>query len=286
MSKKMFNDNCEKRIKLAKEVASKCPIKYGKEIVIVGSVSRNLADEDSDVEIEFLTDEKVEEETIINWIKELGGTDLYPYGMPLWDGSTWIIFKYNGYWIEAGWQKIENMKTNLELILDEKVNSHEKLLLASTFKNAIFIRDNNNLKFLQEKLENYPIKLAKDIILETIKPWTVGLAIESRKMLAKRDDKIPFLQRMIPDIQRILRVLYAVNKQWEPDWKWTKHIVEDLKIKPENLEKRIDSIICINESKTSLENCFNLIKDTLNLIPKEYELDDVTDEILKLIYRV
>jgi hypothetical protein len=283
LDKNMFNAECEARIKVAKEIAGKCSLEYGKEIVIVGSVSRNLADENSDIEIEFLVNNLMPEEDRINWIKQIGGTDIYPYGAPIGDGSVWIIFKYKDYWIEAGWQTISSMKNNINPIAAGKVCTHDKLILASTFRDAISIRDNGILRDVQGQLKLYPEKLQKDIILNTIKPWTIDLSIEARKMLSKRGDKMPFLERMIPDIQKILRILYAVNRQWEPDWKWTKYIVSNLKIKPQNLEERIDSIICIKDTKENLNNCFELIKDTLFLIPKDLELGDIVADIMKNI---
>jgi len=283
MSKGMFNKECEARIKSAREIASKCSIEYGREIIIVGSVSRNLADEDSDIEIEFLVDDLISEENMINWIKQIGGTDIRPYGAPIGDGSVWIVFKYKDYWIEAGWQTISSMKNNINSIIEGKVITHDKLILASVLKDAIFIRDNGILSDLQGQLNLYPEELQKDIIVNTIKPWTMGLAIAVRKMLSKREDKIPFLQRMIPDIQSIFRILYAINKQWEPDWKWTKNIINNLEIKPQNLEERIDSIICIKDTKENLKNCFELIRDTLLLIPKDLELDETVADILKNI---
>lgn len=283
MSKDIFNEECESRIKIAREIASKCSTEYGREIIIVGSVSRNLADEDSDIEIEFLVDNLISEENMINWIKQIGGTDIYPYGAPIGDGSVWIIFKYKDYWIESGWQTISSMKNNINSIIEGKIITHDKLILASVLKDAIFIRDDGILSDLQGQLNLYPEELQKDIIANTIEPWTMGLAIAVRKMLSKRDDKIPFLQRMIPDIQRILRILYAINSQWEPDWKWTKNIISNLDIKPQNLEERIDSIICLKDTKENLKNCFELIKDTLLLIPKDLELGETIEDILKNI---
>ncbi|EJO5346683.1 DUF4037 domain-containing protein [Clostridium botulinum] len=287
MRKGIFNKECEDRINLAKEIESKCPIEYGREIIIVGSVSRNLADENSDIEIEFLVDTIISEENRINWIKQIGGTDIFSYGGPIGDGSEWIIFKYKGYWIEAGWQTVSRMKNNINSIIEGKVSTHDKLILASTFRDAIFIRNNGILSDLQGQLKFYPEGLSEDIITNTIMPWTIDLAIESRKMLAKRQDKIPLLQRMILDVQRCLRILYAINKQWEPDWKWTKHIISNLNIKPENLEGRIDSIICIKDTKDNLNNCFDLIKDILLLIPEGFELGEIVTDIInnKLIIK-
>jgi hypothetical protein len=281
--KKIPSEECKERIRLAEEIASKCTLEYGKEIIITGSVSRGLADENSDIEIEFLVDDLMPECDMVNWIKEIGGTKIYPYGAPIGDGSVWIIFKYKDYWIEAGWQKIDTMRDNIKSILTGEVYTHDKLTLASTFKNAIFIRKNGVLDSLQEELNSYPDDLQQKIIMNTIIPWTVDLGLNVRRVLAKRDDKIPLLERMIADVHRILRILYAVNKQWEPDWKWTKHIIKDLDVKPENLIERIDSIICIKNSEESLKNCFQLIYDTLSLIPEDVKSKNTIRKIISNI---
>lgn len=222
---------------------------------------------------------------MVSWIKEIGGAEIQPYGAPIGDGSVWIIFKYKDCWIEAGWQKIDTMRDNIKSILAGEVYTHDKLILASTFKNAIFIRKNEILSSLQEKLSFYPDNLQQKIIMNTISPWTIDLGLNVRRVLAKREDKIPLLERMIADVHRVLRILYAINKQWEPDWKWTKHIVNDLDIKPENLIERVDSIICIKNSEESLKNCFQLIYDTLSLIPEDVESKNTIRKIIDNINR-
>lgn len=286
MIEKKLNKECDARLKIAREIEKKCSEKLGREIIIVGSVSRGLADEDSDIEIEFLVDNIVSETERINWIKEIGGTEIYPYGAPIGDGSEWIIFKYEDYWIEAGWQKINVMEDNLKTILEGKVYTHDKLILAWVLKNAIFIRKDGVVSNLKEDLILYQDLLQEKIIMNTISAWTVDLGLKVRKTLAKRGDKIPLLERMILDIHRILRILFAVNKQWEPDWKWIKYILKDLEVKPANLEERIDSIICITNPEDSIKNCFDLIQDTLLLIPENLKAKETIINIMNNISKI
>lgn len=260
---------CKEKIKLAEEIRDKCPLELGKEIIIIGSVSRGYADEYSDVEIEFLVDNIIPECDRITWIKSIGGTDICPYPAPLSDGSEWIIFKYTGCWIESGWQKINDMKEILTEVMQGKSCSHERLVLTSAIKSAIIIRNSGIISSLQKDLFNYPKELARNIIINTVHPWNIELGLTARRTLSRRDDKIPLLQSMIGDINRVLRILFAINMQWEPDWKWTKYIVRNLNIKPENLLARIDSIICLTDSEKNFNNCLALIYDALELIPEE-----------------
>lgn len=283
MEKTPFSTLCKTRIELAQEIAGKCPLEYGREILIVGSVSRNLADADSDIEIEFLTDESIAEKELLDWIEIIGGTDVHPYGAPLWDGSVWIIFRYGEHWIEAGWQTLPAMQKNVASLLEGQVIAHDRLLLASVVKEALVIRDSGTLRGLQKQLDHYPSGLQKAILEAALAPWTIPLGMAVRRNLAKRNDKIPYLQRLIPDVERVFRILYALNKRWEPEWKWTHQIFRDLEIKPENLEARVDDILCAADPSHSLRCCFELMTDTLLLIPEALDLGATVDAVLKNI---
>jgi len=276
-----MNRESKIRLEIAKEIILKCPLNFVKEAIVVGSVSRGAADENSDIEIEFLNDRIPTEEERINWIKEIGAAQITSYGMPISDGSMWIIFKYKDYWIEAGWQSIDAMKENIENILKGKVTDHERLLLAWTIKNAICLTEGNLIENLQLQLKTYPYMLQKIIISSTLKALTVTLALKVKQALAARDDRIPLLERLIVDIKRILRILFALNGQWEPDWKRIEYIIQDLTIIPENLYNRINKIITIDDSNNSLKMCLELLKDTLLLIPDEFDDNNYIDLILR-----
>lgn len=269
------------RRKIAEEIAYKCPSSIGKEIIIVGSVSRGNADENSDIEMEFLTDTIPTEKERINWIREIGGTQITPYGEPISDGSMWVIFKYKDYWMETGWQSFESMKKNVESILKGEIISHDRMLIAWVIKNAICLTEGNLISNLKEDLNIYPDILQKKIIESSLKSLRLTLALKVKNALAQRMDKIPLLERLIIDVKRILRILFALNSEWEPDWKRIDDIIEDLVVKPKNLSSRINRIITVNNTLESLSTCFKLIKDTLLLIPKELDKNNDVHLIIK-----
>lgn len=283
---KEMNKESKVRYKIAEEVASKCPLNIGKEIIVVGSVSRGVADVNSDIEIEFLNENIPSEKERVDWIKQIGGTQITSYGGPISDGSMWIIFKYKDFWIEAGWQSFEAMKKNVRSILNGEIIDHERLLLPWVINNAICITEGDLIKNLKGDLNTYPDILQKKIILSSLKGLTLTLALNVKKALAEREDKIPLLERLIVDVKRVLRILFALNKEWELDWKRIRYIVEDLEVKPNDLYNRIDKIVTLNSSKESLEACFELTKDTLLLIPKELDENRYIDSILKDINEI
>lgn len=280
------NMECKNRISIGEEISKKCPLALGKEIIVTGSVSRGFADENSDIEIELLVDKKVSEEERIKWIRSIGGTEIKSYGAPIVDGSEWVIFNYKGYWVEAGWQTYSAMENNINDILELKYCTHDRLLTASALKNSKILKDANIISEIKQRLDIYPEGLKKKIILNTIEPWTIELALKVRKSLAARDDRLALIQTMVLDVQRIIRILSALNKQWETDWKWTRHTFEDFTIKPQKLEERVNKILCMNNAEESIKECFNLIYDTLILIPEQLELDQTVGKIANNIYKL
>lgn len=278
---KELNKESEIRYKVAEEVAFKCPSSIGKEIIVVGSVSRGVADRNSDIEIELLNENIPSEKERVDWIKQIGGTQITSYGGPIADGSMWIIFKYKDFWIEAGWQSFKTMEENVDNILKGEIIDHDRLLLPWVIRNAIGINEGDLIKKLREDLNAYPDILQKKIIISSLKGLTITLASQVKKALAERDDKLPLLERLIGDVKRVLRILFALNKEWEPDWKRIQYIVEDLEVKPNDLYDRIDCIITLKDSLESLDKCFELIKDTLLLIPRELDENMYIDIILK-----
>lgn len=286
MTLKDMNMESKLRYKIAEEIASKCPLNIGEEIIVVGSVSRGVADENSDIEIEFLTESIPSKNERVKWINQIGGTEITPYGAPISDGSMWIIFKYKGIWIEAGWQSLKSMKENVRNILNGDIIDHDRLLLPWIINNAICITEGDIIKKLKKDLNVYPDILHKRIILSSLKGLTITLGLKVKKALAEREDKIPLLERLIVDIKRVLRILFALNKEWEPDWKRIKYIVEDLAIKPNDLYDRINRIVTLNNSQKSLETCFELIKDTLALIPRELDVNGDIELIINDINEI
>lgn len=51
-------------------------------------------------------------------------------------------------------------------------------------------------------------------------------------------------------------------------------------------ENNVNSIICIKDTKENLKHCFELIKDTLLLIPEELELGIIVKEIRSKLDKV
>ncbi len=92
-------------------------------------------------------------------------------------------------------------------------------------------------------------------------------------------------ERLVRDTHNILRVLFALNRQWEPDWKWIRYATADLSIKPERLVERINEIFTLPEPERRVTTCQKLLYDTLLLASSEFDVGRaiaMTEESLRL----
>ena len=68
-------------------------------------------------------------------------------------------------------------------------------------------------------------------------------------------------------MQNLWSVLHAVNKVWEPDYKWTTPEGLDLATKPERLSERLNRVFSLEDPEDGIRTAFQLILDVLDLVP-------------------
>ncbi len=66
--------------------------------------------------------------------------------------------------------------------------------------------------------------------------------MEARFALIRRNEILGLHERLVRDVHNVLRILFAINRQWEPDWKWARAATGELSIKPDRLAERINAI--------------------------------------------
>lgn len=86
------------------------------------------------------------------------------------------------------------------------------------------------------------------------------------------DQSLALHERLVRDTHNALRVLFALNRQWEPDWKWIRHATANLTVKPERLVERINEIFTLPDLERSVATCQKLIYDTLLLASSSYDV--------------
>jgi len=261
------------RYKIAQMLANLAPPSFGQESVLTGSASRGVADKYSDIEMMFYVDALPAREDREMWLQSAKALDIVFDAESLGDSEVWAAFYISDIAVEAGWRIITEHEKDLDAIVEGKVVAHGPLTLAWITTHAVSLRSIGHLPRWQQKLSQYPEVLPQKIIDSINEYWTVPQGFAVRWALLARDEPMILTHRLLAEIQFVLRILFAINHQWEPDWKWLRSEVQRLTIKPERLIERIHDIFSMAQSEQTVADVLMLIRDTLKLVPSQYNVE-------------
>jgi hypothetical protein len=258
------------RYDVARDLAALVPLELGREVALTGSVARGVADDDSDIEFVAWVDTMPSAEERVGWLEHIGASEIgEPHTSS--DGTVWEWSRFRGLWLETGWQPIARHEENLRAMMEAKVTDHRVLQTASAVVHALPLRTNGALARWQAELSYYPEALAPLLIADASRRWRHALAYWS---LERRGDRVAATERLLADVHSILRIVFAVNRVWEPGWKWARWTTRDLVLKPARLMDRIDEVLTCTELESSLQSCAELAAETLSLVPPEIDVTD------------
>lgn len=260
------------RYRAAQELVTLCPLALGQEVSITGSVSKGLADDFSDIEQVFYVQKLPGTKERDTWLKQVGATDILHDDEAIEDGSIWSTFRFHNIWIEAGWQTFSQQKELLCHILAGKILDHHLLILAEVIVHALSLRSEGHLSQWKQQLEHYPSDLARYLVTDAIELWKFPHLLASRWAMLHRDEPWRLEELLVKELHNLLRVLFAVNHQCEPEWKWISHSTATLVFRPDHLMERIAAIWSPDGATDRITACFRLIYDTLVLLPPEYDV--------------
>lgn len=245
-------------IALAGQIVESLPPELGAEAFVTGSVSRGLADEWSDVELMLATDAVPPLERCLRW----WGGEVLTSGR---DGAAiWIDGVRGGTKVEMWWQAYGWIDEEIDEILAGHVRDPGRLTLADAYLRAVAIRSEGRLAVWQGRLHDYPEALREGLIREAAAIWDVRRASLG---MAYRNDRLPLETAIVEQLKRTLRILFAVNRLWEPQWKWIRQLVDSLDSKPPRLVERIDEALLAADSLGALRASLELTRDSLALVP-------------------
>ncbi|WP_338249656.1 DUF4037 domain-containing protein [Dictyobacter halimunensis] len=260
------------RYRIAQELSELCPPVLGQEIAITGSVSKGLADDPSDIEQVFYVQEIPGVQARDTWLRQIGASAIIHDETTIEDGSLWSTFRFGEIWIEAGWQTFRQQEELLRQILAAQVLDHHRLILGEITSHALSLRGEGHLPRWRQQLTQYPPQLAQRLIANATDLWQFPHLLEARWALAQRHEPWRLAEVLLRELHNILRVLFALNHQWEPEWKWISQSSGALALKPHHLMERSTAIFTENDAKQRIAACIQLIYDTLTLLPVEYDV--------------
>ena len=151
--------------------------------------------------------------------------------------------------------------------------------MADAILHAVPLRSGSSLEGWQRQLSHYPEAVRERLLADNTAAWQMPHAVGGRWTLLRRRDEPALTQRLLWDFANIWSLLFALNRRWEPDRKWLYQNVDELTVVPDRLVERVDAIFGAQPPKQRVVICFELILDTLALLPPSPGIQHAADTV-------
>jgi predicted nucleotidyltransferase len=250
---------------LGERIAAALP-PVAEEVVLTGSVSRGVADDVSDVEMLVVTIEPLGLAECFEHARRVGLVELDTWG-PQGTEVSRVFGYFEGVPIETIWWPREYAEAAVDrLVAGERSSS------ADALANGVSLRTVGLLEAWQERLRVYPDELAAARIEDAALTWG-GFHPSGFLTLARPGDRLALVERLLDDADRVLRIVYALNRVWEPTTKRLAARVGALPVKPERLAERIEEALTEPDPLRAMLVLAELQVDTLALAPSGPNVD-------------
>jgi predicted nucleotidyltransferase len=236
------------------------------EVVLTGSVSRGMADEVSDVEMLVVTAEPLSLEEAFALAGEAGLDRLDTWGtqgVPAKRVSGYV----EGQPFELIFWPRAFAEEEFEALVGGKLSSATDALA-----HGVSLRASGLLAEWQARLRDYPEELAATRIEEAALPWG-GFTPAGLLTVIRPGERLSLLEWMFDGALRVLRIVYAINRVWEPTTKRLAIRVEPLAVKPKRLAERIEEALTEPDPRRALAIMTELQLDTVRLAPSGPNID-------------
>ena len=256
-----------RRLALARELVAGCPAALGLEAALTGSAALGVADARSDLELNLWTERMPSDEPRLAWLRGIGATGVALGVETGPDGTSWSTWRYRGVWVEAAWQTLDRQDREVAALGSGTVVEHERLIVAGAMVQAVPLRTTGRLAEWRRALSVYPEGLSERIVRAAVERWQWPHWVALRWAYLERGERLAHVGCMVADLRAALRVLFAVNRQWETGWKWLRPACRALSIAPERLLERIDATLRETDDEKAIRGYLGLVLDCLALAP-------------------
>jgi predicted nucleotidyltransferase len=237
------------------------------EAVLTGSVSRGDADELSDIEMLVVTAKQMELAACFEHARAGGLDELDTWGDPATPARR-VSGRREGVAVELVWWSREHAESSI----DSFFNRESSASAADAIAHGIALRTSGSLSRWQARLRDYPEELAKARIEDAALTWG-GYAPAGLLTLARPGERLARTERMLDDASRVLRIVYALNRAWQPTHKRLEARVASLEVKPARLAERLDEAFAEQDVPRALLAMTELQSETVALAPDGPNVD-------------
>jgi hypothetical protein len=244
---------------IAQRIADALP-ETVEEVVLTGSVSRGAADDVSDIEMLIVTQGELDLEECFSLAGACGLTELGTWGRQ--GGPAKRVSGYrDGAPIELIWWSRAYAETAIDAIFAGDLSA-----TADALANGIALRTSGLLARWQERLRHYPDELATARIEDAALTWG-GFAAAGLLTLVRPGERLALVERMVDDASQVVRIVFALNRVWQPTLKRLADRAATLPHKPERLAERIEEALTEPDPHRALLIMTELQADTVALAP-------------------
>jgi predicted nucleotidyltransferase len=251
---------------VAQRVADALPPDVAEEVVLTGSVSRGVADDVSDIEMLIVTPEPLELAACFELARVAGLENLDSWGQQ-GTPTCRVSGLLDRVPLELIWWSREYAEASIDAFFGGDVSS-----AADAIAHGVALRTSGALARWQGRLGDYPEELARARIEDAALTWG-GFTPAGLLTLARPGELLARTERMMDDATRVLRIVYALNRVWQPTHKRLATRVAPLAVKPDRLAERIEEAFSEPDPSRALLVMTELQLDTTLLAPDGPNVD-------------
>jgi hypothetical protein len=244
---------------IAQDVADALPPAV-EEVVLTGSVSRGVADDVSDIEMLVVTRDEPGLEECFSLAAAAGLS-----GLGTWGQQGVPTKRVSGSRDGAAFELVWWSHAHAEAAVDA-VFEGDSSTTADALAHGVALRTAGLLAQWQERLRDYPEELARARIEEAALTWG-GFAAAGLLTIVRPGERLAQLERMVDDASRVVQIVFALNRVWQPTTKRLADRVADLPRKPERLAERIEEALTEPDPRRALLVMTELQAETVALAP-------------------
>jgi predicted nucleotidyltransferase len=244
---------------IAQEVADALPPAVV-EVVLTGSVSRGVADDVSDIEMLVVTRDEPDLEECFSLAASAGLSDLGTWGQQGVPTKR-VSGNRDGAALELVWWSHAHAASAVDAIFEGDTSA-----TADALAHGVALRTSGLLEQWQRRLRDYPEELARARIEDAALTWG-GFSAAGLLTIVRPGERLAQLERMVDDATRVLRIVFALNRVWQPTTKRLADRVAELPRKPERLAERIGEALTEPDPRRALLVMTELQAETVALAP-------------------
>jgi hypothetical protein len=230
------------------------------EVVLTGSVSRGVADHLSDVEMLLVTAVPLNLSQCFEHARSAGLVDLDTWGRQGTEVSR-VFGYYERIPVETIWWPSDFAEDSVDAVI-----AGEPSMAADALVNGVALRTVGLLEAWQARLGDYPDALAAARIEEAAAAWG-GFHATGFLTLARPRERLALVEYLCNDAARVLQIVYAMNRVWQPTTKRLADRVASLAVKPSRLAERIEDALTEPDPLRAMLMMSELQVDTADLAP-------------------